>query len=691
MKNRKYNAQRLFGKDMLFPVVIFLIGVLVLGLFSYHFKLNQDNLLQSKAELNATTYAEHMRLDIMQGISATNTLEQILVNNDGVISKFPQIAESMMDDFIQSIQLAPGGTVTDIYPLEGNEAGKIDLMNDPDRGEICRYSRDHDVVTMQGPFTLKQGGAGIAVRNPVFLERADGQREFWGFTIVIIRVPDIFSESIQALSDFGYDYRLSKTKSPWDDTYVEVYSSGAALSRPVTYDFEVGDTTWLLEVQPSGGWDNNANYHLMLACGVLILLLISGLVAVLTLLRQTRKSESEMAALNQKLQETLALANAASVAKTKFINNMSHDIRTPLNGIIGLLKINQQHADEPALVQENYEKMLVSADHLLSLINDVLEMSRLENGTMEMALAPLDLVTLSHEVGNIISERTSAAGLTFTSGEQNLPQRYVSGNALYLRQIFLNVYGNCIKYNRPGGTIHTALACVAQDAHTVTYRWTISDTGIGMSEEFLQHIFEPFTQEQSDARSVYHGTGLGMSIVKGLLDQMHGDITVESKVGVGSTFVITIPFEIAQKPAPLPPDVDASIRGLHLLLAEDNELNAEIAETLLTDQGASVTVVRNGQEAVAAFGDHPAGTFDAILMDIMMPVMDDFTATRAIRALNRPDAKRIPIIAMTANAFAEDAQKCLDAGMNAHLPKPLEIQKIKQVICEQIAAQQGSK
>lgn len=680
MKDQEQNGTYDLARDMILPLLVFLVGIVVLGLLGYHFRENQNSLQQSRVELNATTYAEHMRLDIMQGISATNTLEQILVSNDGEIRKFPQIARSMMDDFIQSIQLAPGGTVTDIYPAEGNEAGKIDLLHDEERGEICRYGRDHHVITMQGPFSLKQGGMGIAVRNPVFLEGADGRQEFWGFTIVIIRVPEIFSESLRALSDFGYDYRLSKNRAPWDERYVEVYGSGTEMEQAVTYQFEVGDTRWLLEVQPKDGWSGSWNYHLILACGVLILLLLSGLLSVFTLLRRTKKSELRTAELNRRLQEALDMANAASVAKTKFINNMSHDIRTPLNGIIGLLKINELHADDTALVQANYEKMRVSADHLLSLINDVLEVSRLEDGTTQPAPAPLDLVQLSQEVGDIISERTAEAGLTVSFGPQEIPVRYVYGSALRLRQIFLNVYGNCIKYNRAGGTIRTALACVDRDARTVTYRWTISDTGIGMSEEFLRHIFEPFTQENNDARSVYHGTGLGMSIVKGLLEQMHGTISVTSREGEGSTFIITIPFAIAEKPAAEEGKAAGDVRGLRLLLAEDNTLNAEIARTLLTDKGAVVTTVDNGQQALALFQKEPAGTFDAILMDVMMPVMDGLTADRAIRALDRPDAKTIPIIAMTASAFAEDAQRCFDAGMNAHLAKPLELDRMLSVI-----------
>ncbi len=410
--------------------------------------------------------------------------------------------------------------------------------------------------------------------------------------------------------------------------------------------------------------------------------LVSVLMAALVYLslRDQRKKELEQQAA---LAQAAVAADAANRAKSTFLLNMSHDIRTPLNGIIGLLEIDEAHFDDSALLRANHGKMKISAEHLLSLINDVLQMSKLEDGTVELAHEPLSLIDVSREVGTIIGERAGEAGIRFEVGAQELPSPYVYGSPLHLRQIFLNLYGNCIKYNRPGGTVRTALECLGANDGTVVYRWTISDTGVGMSEEFIRHIFEPFAQEKHDARSVYQGTGLGMSIVKSLVEKMNGTIQVESKVGVGSTFVVTIPFQIAPKPeetAAQEEQPPADLHGLHLLLAEDNELNAEIAQTLLTDAGARVTLARDGKQALCTFESSPEGTFDAILMDVMMPVMDGLAATRAIRALDRPDAAAIPIIAMTANAFREDAEKCLAAGMNEHLAKPLEIRKMAAVI-----------
>ena len=391
---------------------------------------------------------------------------------------------------------------------------------------------------------------------------------------------------------------------------------------------------------------------------------------------------------NQQLSVAVQEADRANAAKTSFLSRMSHDIRTPLNGIIGLLEIDAAHPDDRELVDSNREKMRVSANHLLSLLNDVLQMSKLESGEIALGHEPIDLNRLAAEVMTIISQRAAESGITLENDKHSEPVStpWVYGSPLHLRQIFLNIYTNCIKYNKLGGSITTLFQCVEKDEKTVTYRWTISDTGIGMSEEFLGHIFDPFTQASTDARSIYQGTGLGMAIVKGLVEQMHGSIEVGSTLGVGSTFTITIPFEIAEsveeKSTQRNDAGQADIRGLRLMLAEDNDLNAEIAKMLLEDAGVIVTVVGDGQQAVSLFQEKPAGTFDVILMDIMMPVMDGLTATKTIRALDRPDARTIPIIAMTANAFEEDAKKCLAAGMNAHLTKPLDIGKLIATIAQ---------
>lgn len=301
----------------------------------------------------------------------------------------------------------------------------------------------------------------------------------------------------------------------------------------------------------------------------------------------------------------------------------------------------------------------------------------------------MNLKTLSDDVLTIVEQRAAEAGVTleYDKSTERVAFQNIYGSPLHVRQIFLNIYGNCIKYNRLGGKVQTSCKCLGVDQEIVTYQWTIQDTGVGMSQEFIRHIFDPFAQERSDARSVYNGTGLGMAIVKNLVDKMNGTIEVKSEEGVGSTFVITLPFRLATEQSQEQQQQEreeivesASIAGCRLLLVEDNELNVEIAEMLLEDQGAQVMVVADGQQAVDRFVSEPPGTFDVILMDVMMPVMDGLTATRRIRELDREDAKTMPIIAMTANAYDEDVKQCLDAGMNAHLAKPLQMDLVVAVI-----------
>lgn len=417
----------------------------------------------------------------------------------------------------------------------------------------------------------------------------------------------------------------------------------------------------------------------------------------------------ELAKKNEQLKEAIRREEKANAAKSDFLSRMTHDIRTPLNGIIGLLKIDEKHMGDISLVNANRKKMEVAANHLLSLINDVLQMSKLEDGNIELAYEVVDLKQIIKDVITIVEQRAAEAGVTleYDMSSHKLEYPYVYGSPLHLRQIFLNIYGNCIKYNKVGGYVKTKFSCIYNTDDMVTYEWSISDNGVGMNDEFLEHIFDPFAQEKSDARSVYQGTGLGMAIVKRLIDKMDGTVKATSKKDAGSTFVIRIPFKIADIPqnihnsetaeSDLNTDIKtdglyadknvnenigetADISGLRLLLAEDNKLNAEIIETFLTDEGAVVKVVGDGQQAFEEFAACKEGTYAAILMDVMMPRLDGMTAARLIRAMNRDDAKNIPIIAMTANAFEEDAKKCIDAGMNVHMAKPLDMDEVIEVI-----------
>lgn len=388
----------------------------------------------------------------------------------------------------------------------------------------------------------------------------------------------------------------------------------------------------------------------------------------------------------QKLQKALDDAKRANAEKSRFLARMSHDMRTPLNGIVGILEIDKKHADDITYLKENRRKATVVTNHLISLINDVLDMAKIEDGSLVLAHEPFDILEEGREATVLINLQAQEAGIkavvNFTQPEERLT--YVYGSPLHLHRAMMNIYSNCIKYNRKDGEITTDIQVTARDEHTVIYRWTITDTGIGMSPEFLTQIFEPFVQAEMDARSVYQGTGLGMSIAKALIEQMGGTLEVSSELDVGSTFVVTIPFEIADKKEIMQAEKveEVSIQGMRILLVEDNELNHDIAETILREEGAEITSVFDGKEAVEAVRNHAPGTFDVVLMDVMMPVMDGYEATKQIRQMERPDTAALPIVAMTANAFAEDIQKSFEAGMDAHITKPLDIPKMIQMIAQ---------
>ena len=386
----------------------------------------------------------------------------------------------------------------------------------------------------------------------------------------------------------------------------------------------------------------------------------------------------------QALEQALERADRANKVKTDFLHRMSHDMRTPLNSILGLLQICERNSDNEVLLCESHEKIRTAARHLLSLIDDTLQASKLGEGKLELVCEPVDLARLQTDVADIMQLPAADAGVSMEDHQkkESIAHRYVLGSELYLRQIFLNIYSNCVKYNRRGGKVITHVVSSKQPDGKILVRWEIADTGIGMNQEFLKHVFEPFSREENAGNGV-SGTGLGMPIVKQLVELMGGSIKVSSKLNVGSTFVISIPFESAVQPQKAEQAAsEPTIEGCRLLLVEDNDLNAEIAATLLEGDGACVSIAGDGAQALEAFAKSPAGTFDAILMDVMMPKMDGLAATRAIRALDRPDAARIPIIAMTGNAFQEDVQECLDAGMNAHLAKPIDMTKAGRVIAD---------
>lgn len=373
-----------------------------------------------------------------------------------------------------------------------------------------------------------------------------------------------------------------------------------------------------------------------------------------------------------KLLEKAREAEAANQAKTEFLRRMSHDIRTPINGIRGMIEI-AEHFEHDMEKQKEYRKKVYEASgYLLELVNEVLDISKLESGEIVMEHKPFDLKEMLDELRVIVEKQAENREIAISFANDCVHDWFI-GSPLHVKRMFMNLIGNALKYNKKQGTVAVSLREERLSDTEARVIFTCRDSGIGMSEAFQEHMYEPFAQEMIDARSSYTGTGLGLAIVKRMLTQMGGTIDCVSQPGKGSTFTVTLPLALDLSPKTKAEEkVKADITGLHLLVAEDNELNMEIAEFLLENAGAHVTKAMNGEEALHLFSASKEGTFDAVLMDVMMPVMDGIAATRAIRALPRADAKTVPIIAMTANAFAEDRERVLSAGMNEHLAKPLD-------------------
>ncbi len=385
------------------------------------------------------------------------------------------------------------------------------------------------------------------------------------------------------------------------------------------------------------------------------------------------------------LEKTAEDAERANIAKTDFLRRMSHDIRTPINGIRGMVEISRRYAGDEAKQEECREKIMTTSGFLLDLVNDVLNMNKLESGAVTLEEKPFNLRQMIGEIvttveGQAWRENVQVSCKTLAWNHENL-----IGSPMHLHQVLQNVVGNAVKYNRPGGSVTISCEEKGFDGTTATFLFTCTDTGRGMSAAFQQHAFEAFAQEESGARTAYKGTGLGLPIAKELAEQMGGEIRFESELGVGTTFYITLPFRVDPNPPEAEsakPEQAASIKGAHVLLVEDNELNMEISQYILEAAGAIVDQAWNGQEAVRRFSESEPGTFDCILMDVMMPLMDGLEATRTIRTMQRPDAATIPIVAMTANTFSEDEQRSREAGMNLFLNKPVDSEKMLQTVLE---------
>ena len=663
--------------------LIAFLTALIVGVFLLH-NLEKDEKTTGKYMAQITEKRVRARLDQYSMLSALLG-NYISAGENLDENTFSELAEKIPneDGVIKAFELAPEGIVTDIYPKEGNEgAFGLDMLQEHERKKDAILARDSGKYTLGGPYQLKQGGTGALLFNPVYQDNNSEQGEFWGFVILVIDWDRFIGEiNLDYLSDADFCYRIWTYDRGSSDKIILAESQDNMSDNILTVECAVPNNTWYFDIIPSEGWSPRS-YQIM--C-IVISYVFSLLIATVFYLISSKKHRERQ--YEAELEKAAEQAKNANEAKTRFLFNMSHDIRTPMNAIVGFSGLLEKNLQNERKAKEYLEKIQSSSNLLLRIINQVLEMARIESGTAVLQLKAEDMDALFHRVNTVFEEDVRKKNLQYHA-VLDVRHHYVVCDQTKLQEIMLNIISNAIKYTPEGHSIYVEVhEAVSENPSKIRYIFSCEDTGIGMSEEYLPHIYEEFSREHSTTENKVPGTGLGLPIIKSMIELMGGSIQVESRQGIGTKFTIDLSFDIALKEEVYGSEdtIESSaihtIKGKRILLVEDNELNAEIAKTVLEDVGALITRAENGQQALELFKEKPAGTFDVILMDLMMPVMDGYTATRKIRELERSDAKTVPIIAMTANAFQEDAEKCISVGMNAHLAKPLDIEKVMMTIC----------
>ena len=663
-------------------MIVFLTALIV-GVFMLH-NLEKNEKTTGKYMAQITEKRVRARLD--QYIMLSDLLGNYISAGENLDENtFSELAEKIPneDGVIKAFELAPDGIVTDIYPKQGNEgAFGLDMLKEHERKKDAILARDSGKYTLGGPYQLKQGGKGALLFNPVYKDNNSDHGEFWGFVILVIDWDRFIGEiNLDYLSDADFCYRIWSYDRGSSDKIILAESQDDMPDNILTVECTVPNNTWYFDIIPSRGWIPRL-YQIMCIVISYIFSLLIATVFYLTSSKKHRERQYEA-----ELEKSAEQAKNANEAKTRFLFNMSHDIRTPMNAIVGFSGLLEKNLQNEKKAKEYLGKIQSSSNLLLRIINQVLEMARIESGTAVLQLKAEDMDALFHRVNTVFEEDVRKKNLQYHA-VLDVRHHYVVCDQTKLQEIMLNIISNAIKYTQEGHSIYVEVhEAVSENPSKIRYIFSCEDTGIGMSEEYLPHIYEEFSREHSTTENKVPGTGLGLPIIKSMIELMGGSIQVESRLGIGTKFTVDLSFDIASEEEvygsqdTIKSSAIHTIKGKRILLVEDNELNAEITKTVLEDVGALITRAENGQQAVELFKEKPAGTFDAILMDLMMPVMDGYTATRKIRSLERADAKTIPIIAMTANAFQEDAEKCIAVGMNAHLAKPLDIEKMMITIC----------
>ena len=684
MKKENNASKRIMKYSWIVGLLIFMI-TLLLGCITIR---NLEKEKKTAAAYTAQSTVRRVNAQLNQYVELSEFLGNVVLAGYNLDqTTFSKLAEMLPneDGIIKAFELAPNGVVTDVFPQQGNEkAFGINMLTDHDRKEDANRAKETGNYTLGGPYELKQGGTGALLLHPVYKSDSIDNDSFWGFVIMVIDWDKFIDEiGVDRLSEASYCYEIWTTDETTGNRFVLTQSQEHIPANSLTVECEIPNYTWYVDIIPEAGWTSIYQWMIVIACSCITALMGA---TIFNQLRSKKYREKQYAA---ELKKSAEQAKKASEAKTRFLFNMSHDIRTPMNAIIGFSDLLGKNLDNEEKVREYLKKIKSSGNFLMTIINQVLEMARIESGTAILKTEAANLSELFYSVNTVLESDIQLKGI-HCSIDTNVQHKYAVCDKTKLQEIYLNIMSNAIKYTPDGHSIHVTINETEFDDKKARYVFVCEDTGIGMAPEYLPHIFDEFSREHTATENKVNGTGLGLSIVKSFVELMNGKIHVESELGKGTKFTVEIPLELASEEdvckKELPEQAfrtDKNI-GKRILLAEDNELNAEIAMELLKEEGFLIDWVKDGQECFDKLEESDDGYYDLILMDIQMPILNGYDTTAKIRQMENQKKAATPIVAMTANSFDEDIEMTKKAGMNGFIAKPLDSEKMFTILKQNI-------
>lgn len=685
-KNQMIKKDNTSKQIRIYCLVVGIISFFIVSVCGQLLNRNTVNEEKMRAAFTAETTVNRIRSQLNRYLDVSEFFQNIIGSGHQMDSKeFQALSQMISDDsqIIKAIELAPDGVVKDIYPLKGNEAAfGIDMLNSPARKHEANLAMKSGQYTIAGPYELNQGGLGSLLFEPIYITDKSGEKSFWGFSILVLDWNRFLEElELDKLTDASYCYQIWKKDGNSGKKTIIAQGGDAIHKRAVQISCKVPNDTWYFEIIPHTGWVTVKQQALVFLVAVSIAVLATAICYLMLHRKQREKLYTE------EIRKSAEKARKANEAKTRFLFNMSHDIRTPMNAIVGFSGLLEKSLHDEKKSLGYIKKIRVSSDILLTIINQVLEMARIESGKITLNPESVNIREMVEAMNTVFESSLTKKSLEYQCS-LNVVHDQILCDKTKMEEIILNVVSNSIKYTNPHGKITVSIDELdSEDEKNANYKVVVEDNGIGMSQDYLPHIFEEFSREHTSTETRVAGTGLGLPIVKSLVDRMGGTIEVESEEGKGTRFIMKFSFpvslenQVREKEKQNIPDITEKLEGKRILLAEDNELNAEITETVLEETGIKVKHVEDGIQCIEELKKMPEKYYNVILMDVQMPNMDGYTATQRIRDLDDSRAE-IPIIAMTANAYDEDRRKAQEAGMDGFLAKPLDVDEMMRLLAQ---------